>query len=1582
MVRLTTAGFQDLFERVRQPWTPEHPENGGFTYHPETDTEPTKGFALSVHPERSRGIRAQDMTPADITHYIYDNADLFTDPENHVGAWHDPDTGKVILDVSTVKHDEKEASALALAHDQKAYWDLEKKQTITVNRDATSGGAAIEGGARGDDQAAAAPPLGGEPLAGEGGRDVAAPVQEALGQGADTGGGGAGEGGGGLAREAATRLEQGPLSLIPGGGEGWNPRRLWESVISGEESLESMPRERLIAIAKWIDPNGVWSDADSAREGYDPVTREELLDKANSWLNESRVGEFNRMGGEGANSEVTRLEQGPRAGVEAKLAEVDAKLQRLTDSLVEQYRSAAPEMDYGRSTILSPSTSEPRRVSPEERAHADVWGATASAEARELRRERDRLRQELQSMSLSGRDARERLREIYEEAGVSGIRELRREVKRRADEAWVSDQDPLLKLGQEAERLVLAARSATRLDQGPRGHMLIIDGPKGKRYEIHIGPGADKTTLAHETFHWLVDSLGDAVKREDAPAAVKADYEALVKWMGYESSEAREKGLVAKYEERATHAWEQWLGEGKAPTPELEGTFRRFTQWMKKAYSAVAGGVNQVFKQGPGQGEDIGMTDEVRNIFRRILATDEELQGMPDPIDRKALGDSRPDPAEVRRQSARQLLEGKPLSQISPAQHLAAERTAARQAYELALAGKKQEALDADTQRKFARALYSVAKELRDEGEKAIAALDRLRRSPKALAKLGKHTVDVLDADGNLTDTRQPYLEQFSRLLSGLETGAASKPEMDRRRATQQWIDSERADGRDPIVPESVLNNLDKQTRMRDLPLNEIHDIKDAVDNLFKLAELKTTLLDKGKRVDAEQGKAELVAAAQANVDVVPINREYRTLEDKAAHAVKLGRTALTRIETLITRLDGGDRVNGVWRRLVWNPINDAFNEFYLLADKTALEVVGHIESLPKEELKRWVDTRFMVNGREEDLRAALAVALNMGTESNYRKMVSGWMRADVARRQGYAPWKIDTAQEFVKHLTARDWDLVQKIWDSLESLWPASDNLEKRLTGLGPKKVPPREFTVQTADGQTKKMRGGYYPMIYDPLFSRQGAAQETTALPGLFDPAYARAATPQGRLISRIESFSRPVSLSIDPLARAITDSAKDITMREAALSVFSILQDDKVRAAVQSSAIGDEGHRALLGWLRDSINEFATPDNGGKALEQWAARAKSRVTATIFGFNIAQTLQNLTGIASSVRTVGAKWVGEALLQQAKGRQEMWDLVNSKSKEMATRSISDHLNLREALRDLSIPKSQIEAFNDAAIAFWEFTDKAVAYPTWMSEYNRSIASVEDGGRGLSEEKAIELADSTVRQYVMAQSTKDLPPALRNKFLRTFMPFFGFMNHRYNMVELAAVDARAAEKTGTKHAYLKAMSGVMALLVTEAILSDVATAHGPKKKKDEGPVQARDWVKHYLTVAATTPLTLVPVLGSVARSMESGRDINFSPESRAWTTLAKLGTTTADTVTNIAQNKPWVDKAMDAALLAAELGGTAYGLPVVQGKATLGYAKALATGEQRPRGVGDVALGLAFGKSNSAKEAIYGPQRPPPTRH
>ncbi|MGI5860826.1 MAG: hypothetical protein ACOX6T_02085 [Myxococcales bacterium] len=126
--------------------------------------------------------------------------------------------------------------------------------------------------------------------------------------------------------------------------------------------------------------------------------------------------------------------------------------------------------------------------------------------------------------------------------------------------------------------------------------------------QIALTPDANLSTFIHESGHFFLEALGDLAGREDAPQQVKDDYAALLKWFGVE----RREDIKREHHEKFARSFERYLMEGRAPSSALQRAFERFRIWLTRIYRILAG-------------LDVELNDEVRSVFDRMLATDEEI---------------------------------------------------------------------------------------------------------------------------------------------------------------------------------------------------------------------------------------------------------------------------------------------------------------------------------------------------------------------------------------------------------------------------------------------------------------------------------------------------------------------------------------------------------------------------------------------------------------------------------------------------------------------------------------------------------------------------------------------------------------------------------------------------------------------------------------------------------------------------------------------------------------------------------------------------------------------------------------------
>lgn len=133
---------------------------------------------------------------------------------------------------------------------------------------------------------------------------------------------------------------------------------------------------------------------------------------------------------------------------------------------------------------------------------------------------------------------------------------------------------------------------------------------------ISLLQNADLSTFLHESGHFYLEVLTDIAGQADAPAAVRDDVQKLLDWFGVpDLATWNALDLEAKrpHHEQLARGFEAYLFEGKAPTPELQGLFQRFRAWMLAVYRSMSA-------------LNVELSDEVRGVFGRMLASTEQIR--------------------------------------------------------------------------------------------------------------------------------------------------------------------------------------------------------------------------------------------------------------------------------------------------------------------------------------------------------------------------------------------------------------------------------------------------------------------------------------------------------------------------------------------------------------------------------------------------------------------------------------------------------------------------------------------------------------------------------------------------------------------------------------------------------------------------------------------------------------------------------------------------------------------------------------------------------------------------------------------
>ena len=142
---------------------------------------------------------------------------------------------------------------------------------------------------------------------------------------------------------------------------------------------------------------------------------------------------------------------------------------------------------------------------------------------------------------------------------------------------------------------------------------------------IALLKNADASTFVHELGHFFLETNTRIARDLTAKPAENlteqerqflSDVQTTLDWFGVKDLAAWD--TMSLNEQRENHekwarGFEAYLYEGKAPSEELRGVFRRFRSWLKQVYQSL-------------KSLNVELTDEVRSVFDRMFSSDEQIQ--------------------------------------------------------------------------------------------------------------------------------------------------------------------------------------------------------------------------------------------------------------------------------------------------------------------------------------------------------------------------------------------------------------------------------------------------------------------------------------------------------------------------------------------------------------------------------------------------------------------------------------------------------------------------------------------------------------------------------------------------------------------------------------------------------------------------------------------------------------------------------------------------------------------------------------------------------------------------------------------
>ncbi|MBD1412791.1 hypothetical protein NUJ30_08775 [Burkholderia contaminans] len=899
------------------------------------------------------------------------------------------------------------------------------------------------------------------------------------------------------------------------------------------------------------------------------------------------------------------------------------------------------------------------------------------------------------------------------------------------------------------------------------------------------------------------------------------------------------------------------------------------------------------------------------------------------------------------RQWAKEQVAGKTVRDVQlTGKYSRAEAIAARRVEQALLDGDHAGAYAAKRQQILNHHLFLAAREAADEIQSGSKELNRYAN---------KRTIKGLN---------QEYLDQIHALLDRFDFGDASQREVQRRASLRDWAQRQYDKGAEISVPAELLNEAFRK-HFSELTVEQFRGLKDTVDQIAHQGKLKQTLLDGADERDFDSVVNEAVAAAgQLPEKRTPLERNPgeggRGLDRinakwlNAKSSLRSLDASMLKMEQVFDWLDQHDS-NGVFNRVVFRRLADAGVRENDLRSYVVKQLRELHDKLPVEATRDWLNRYELPELKDSRTGEAsrmlkkdiIAMALNVGNESNFEKLMRGeaWSRGAI--------WTV-----LNRHMTKADWDFVQGAWDLIESLWPHIEGMEKRLSGVAPDKVRPTE--VSTPFG---RYRGGYYPAIYDPLRAYDVELNRQRSGDKLFENNYTRATTDKGHTIERIQDYARPLYLNLDVLPRHLTGVIHDLAYREAIIDADRFLGDERVRESIEK-VMGREIYKQFRPWLQAIANDKVYDQRG---LAWWDRAAHwARTSATMVGLGFRFTtmmIHGATAASNSVGEIGARWMLSGI--HAFDTPAKWaatrDFVFERSGEMRNRMNEVDRDVRDALREMEQHSNRNPAQKayDGARRFAYYgismLDMGSAMPTWVGAYNKSLHE------GMSEQDAVYAADKAVRNAHGGGGSKDLAAIQRGpEFQKLFTMFYSFWNHFYNRqrdIGRRAVQAYGTAREGDYGQAARDFAMVAArswfyFVIPQLIHAALKPAPGQQQHEDQSwPAWAAEEIGLGL-------LSGIPVFRDIASAAMSGRDYEATPAAQMVNSMLKSGKDIA-AATGLSDHEvsdKWVKHAMQNA-------GYVFGLPTGQVSGSVQFLWDVMHGDQNPQDVADWLHGIVYGK-------------------
>jgi hypothetical protein len=717
----------------------------------------------------------------------------------------------------------------------------------------------------------------------------------------------------------------------------------------------------------------------------------------------------------------------------------------------------------------------------------------------------------------------------------------------------------------------------------------------------------------------------------------------------------------------------------------------------------------------------------------------------------------------IRARAARRL-EGLSNSEILPHKYQRSSRYWSRKVWESSLAEKWDVASEAKMRELLNHEMHRLALKIQD----------RVQKDTKRAKTLGLPRYQRRAAEGGFG-----YRDHILGLLERFGLANVKRGEDPRQKPLEVWLKQVESDtgGLAPDIAPWILNESDRRD-WSELTPEELHDVRVALDQIYKVGTGRKKLLDAQRRETVEQ-EATAVKQSIANwAERTGRSKENRRRNEKPGVMRRFLASHRT-LDSLAREIDNSP-LGALYRNFV-APMFDAQAREVVDGERINKELERFYGLLNDDDRRNWAENPLVIPGVGESLtlEERILVALNHGNKEGRARLLNSFTA--------------DEVQLILGSLEQRHANAVKVIVDLENSFWPESRKLWELVKGVAPPKVEPVPFTTtDPVTGEAINWAGGYHRIKYEGVQELHEKTLEQQAQ--LIKSGQAiRATTKSGSMNERLENVDHKLRLNMgvvtSHLAEVVHMNTHLIPLRDMQ-AVLAASREDIVKH------LGEEVYHQF----REMYLDLA---GGTYAANDAVARIMSHLRAGTsvmrIGWRLTTNMINISGISQSFVGVGqlygvgvaegtARVTAEAakLLANLSNIKDIVAEVNRLSPFMDKRQKSFDRELHEQATQFikSGKLSQAKAWlTRTSFAPLGWTQMMVDLPTWMAAYKLATE------KGETQEGAVKVADDAVIASQGGGRVGDMAKIMRgNEFQKLFTVFYSYASRTMNL---------AAESTG-----------------------------------------------------------------------------------------------------------------------------------------------------------------------------------------